>query len=50
MYIFMSKRGGKTDRKKTKRFRAKQAAKNRRRVNRMANRPLGRRIPKKKRK
>jgi len=44
MYIWQLRRGGKANRTKTKRLRAKAKAKNRRRINRMQGRKLGRRL------
>ena len=48
MYIFGNRKPRKKDRKRTKRFRAKLAAKNRRRVNRVAGKAMSARRHKKK--
>jgi hypothetical protein len=48
MYLFMGRRGGKSDRGKCNRSRAKARAKNRRRVNRMHGRRLSARLSRRK--
>ena len=47
MYLNIGKKPRRKNRGKTKRLNAKRAAKNRRRVQRMRGKPLGRRVAKK---
>ncbi|MGF1469577.1 MAG: hypothetical protein ACFCGT_25935 [Sandaracinaceae bacterium] len=46
MFLMISRKPRKKNRGRTNRLRAKQAAKQRRRMNRAKSRPVGRRIPK----